>query len=349
MRAAAGLILFAVGLGFGVTVLAAATPTLTPPLMAERLAEFDVDRDRYDTLFFGSSRMFRGVDPSLFDAETARHDHPTRSFNLAFPGMRFHESNAWLRRILSSRPKSLRYVLIELDEWATEVHDRLPDSTSVQVGRYSARAVAWHDAAETRSVLRSIEISDAPFGEKLDLSTTHLAHWAARAFGIGGAARSLRERIAPAPYLQGPTMRSGFTPYEPSDYRTGLPWFFRRQYLDSMDTYRDAVADLEEANREQVAMDTYNLEALEAQIEMVKAAGATPIYVLPPRGEATPRLVMLSELGYVTAFFDFGQPGLHPDLFALDSRFDAQHMSPVGARIFTTALALRFSGWRDGR
>ena len=67
---AAGGVLFAIGLAIGIGALGLVIPRSEPPLIATRLAEFDAERDGIDTLFFGSSRLFRGFDPSVFDAVT---------------------------------------------------------------------------------------------------------------------------------------------------------------------------------------------------------------------------------------------------------------------------------------
>lgn len=96
--------LFLIGVGMAVAGIGWVVPSVEPPLLAERLSEFRKAADSYDVLFFGSSRVFRGIDPKVFDAEMAERGHPLRSYNLGFPAMRPHELNALLRRVLQERP-----------------------------------------------------------------------------------------------------------------------------------------------------------------------------------------------------------------------------------------------------
>ncbi|MES2570644.1 MAG: hypothetical protein V4710_11400, partial [Verrucomicrobiota bacterium] len=62
-------------------------PRQPVPIVSEKLAYFARHRDEYDTLFIGSSRVYRQIDPALFDQVTREAGVPTRSFNLGIDSM----------------------------------------------------------------------------------------------------------------------------------------------------------------------------------------------------------------------------------------------------------------------
>src|ERR1051326_3510557 len=73
-------------------------------------------RDRFDTIFVGSSLTHRDISPAVFDRVTRERGHPTRSFNFGVDGMLLPESSFVLERLLESRPLHLKWVFIEFDE-----------------------------------------------------------------------------------------------------------------------------------------------------------------------------------------------------------------------------------------
>ena len=125
----------------------------------DKLRFFEAHRDEYDVLFFGSSRVFRGVVPTVFDGEMTRLGVPVRSFNFAVDGMGCHETAALVRRVLGQRPGRLRWVVVELDGWSAE----LPPEN-----RFKARPVFWHDGEETLSVLRTLARTEPSRRRRLD-------------------------------------------------------------------------------------------------------------------------------------------------------------------------------------
>ena len=333
-------LLFALGLWLGSSSAGVVAPEPPPPAIDERLSALSREKDSYDTLLFGSSRLYRGIDPAVFDAETARRGRATRSFNLAFAGMKPHEANALLRRVLSDPPAKLRYVLIEIDDWSPEISEPLPNQRAQNAERYSARALAWHDNTELLSVLRSLWLSDRSLTDRIDLALSHISHWGVRLLNIGSAARAARREVDAKP--DPPTSRRGFTPYVRADYLQGFTGGFRQQFVESRDEYEAAL----EAMREPEAADSpsprYNHAALAAQIAFVRAAGLEAIYVLPPRGEPTPHLSALAAQRALPTLLDFSSPDLDPELFAIDHRFDDQHVNPRGAKVFSRRLAEEF-------
>src|SRR5947207_2206779 len=88
MARAAGLILIflAALLGSG-ALLSEFLPFSAVPIVREKFAYYAAHASDYDTLFIGTSRVYRGMMPEVFDRLTAEAGRPTHSFNFGVDGM----------------------------------------------------------------------------------------------------------------------------------------------------------------------------------------------------------------------------------------------------------------------
>ncbi|MGD2115648.1 MAG: hypothetical protein PVG07_11380 [Acidobacteriota bacterium] len=296
--------------------------------------------DEYDVLFAGSSRVLRGVIPEEFDAELARRGHPVRSFNLGVDGMGAHETDATLRRVLEGKPKRLRWVVVELDGWTAALR---PEN------RFKARVVFWHDLPETLTAVRTAALSGESPGARAELVSTHLLHCAARTTAAGRG-RDLVERWRSA-LRRLPTGRpgpdldrgAGFEPFSPSAYGTPSTHPFRRRFLTMLPAYRRAVDRLPAANRAPVELSPPDAHAVAEQTTRIRQRGAVPVHLITPTARPTPELYRLAAEGRVPHLLAFNRPRAYPELFALEHRFDAEHLTTEGARRFSRLLAARFA------
>ena len=143
LRAGALALIFSVAL-FGTGLfLANIRPFAAVGTVREKFAYFAAHKDDYSALFLGSSRVYRGILPSLFDELTASQGAPTRSFNFGIDGMFPPEDAAVFEQIVALRPKNLRWVFIESSMFLLDFEGRDPESI---------RAVYWHDWPRTRLV-----------------------------------------------------------------------------------------------------------------------------------------------------------------------------------------------------
>jgi hypothetical protein len=313
-------------------------------ILDDKLRFFEARRDDYDVLFFGSSRVLRGVVPEVFDAEMAAHGVPVRSFNFGIDGMGSHEASAVVRRVLALRPRRLRWVVVELDGWSGE----LPPEN-----RFKRRTVFWHDRAETLAALETVRLAERPWARRLELSGAHLLHLAARGTAAGRGrdlVQRAREGIAPgaeagrreaAAEL---ARHGGFGPFSSAAYGTPTTHPFRRRFLETLPVYRLAVERLPAANRADRGLAGYNVPAVARQVAAIRRAGAEPIHLITPTPTPTPELYRLADAGAVPRLLAFNDPVAYPELFAQDHRFDAEHLTTEGARRFSRLLAARMAG-----
>lgn len=308
----------------------------------DKLRFFEAHRDDYDVLFFGSSRVFRGIVPEAFDAEMARRGRPVRSFNFGADGMGSHETAALVRRVLAMRPRRLTWVVVELDGWSAEI---LPEN------RFKTRMVFWHDRQETRAALGTVARSEPSRRRRLEPAADHLLHLAARASAAGRGrdlVRELRGRWSGAPAERRRTEEElatsgGFKPFSDSAYGTPSTHPFRRRFLELLPAYRLAVTRLPAANRTETGLERYNVGAVTGQAAAIRRAGAVPVHLVTPTARPTPELYRLADAGHVPHLLAFNDPATYPGLFREEHRFDAEHLSTEGARRFSRLLAQRLA------
>ena len=88
-------------------VLHRVTP-LKVPEVTPKLDYLEGHIGDFDTVFIGSSRIYHGVSPKVFDATTGAAGRGTHSFNLAVNDMLPPESLRMLGTLLEMRPPRLR-------------------------------------------------------------------------------------------------------------------------------------------------------------------------------------------------------------------------------------------------
>ncbi len=327
-------------LGLGVaTFLAAAlvVDAVQGPLkdssLRPQLAAFLAERDAFDAVIVGSSRIQRGVQPEVLDARLSAPGREFRSFNLGVAGMRSFEADRIVREILASRPARLRFLLIEAPDWRAEVGP---------LHMFTARYTDWHDAPTTWQVLRSLWRSGLSVSEKLELTWMHARLFATRLanYGTGdrfdfGADPKWQRRVDRMGEVQG---------YLPLETRRGNAARRRRAFLSKPGLYENQVARLRRyAQAGELAAPrwsaTYDRTSLEEQVATVEEFGVVPVYLVPPLLTRGPDFPALAGEGLIPHVIDLRDPLTHPGLFDVANRFDQEHMSIEGAREMSEAIA----------
>jgi hypothetical protein len=310
----------------------------------EKFAWFAAHRDDYDALFIGSSRIYHGINPTVFDEITAAAGIPTRSFNFGLDGM-FPPENAYVfERLAALRPKNLRWVFVENGALRLHTGNRNPDNV---------RVLHWHDSARTtlvcRALLASAELGtpqkkpadESPEG-RWPLAAMHLRLWLGRTLNAGRGALLLQSalRPTPPPHLAGilgrrragaGRLRDGFVPIVGGGDHP-LPAAAKADYERG---YAELVAD--KSDKSFLDRDSqYNLDRMSA---CIGALEARPIVVIAP--SAAPRRPY-PQPGGIAPVLDYSDPVKWPALFQIENRIDRAHLNAVGADEFTHALAADF-------
>ena len=76
--------------------------------ISPKVHRFTEKKDDVDIIFVGSSRIYHGIEPKVFDQTLDASGHQWRSFNAAMDGMTTAEGFAVLRRLVALHRLTLR-------------------------------------------------------------------------------------------------------------------------------------------------------------------------------------------------------------------------------------------------
>lgn len=297
------------------------------PQVRDKLENFTAAQP-CEVAFFGSSRIYSGLIPELFDATMQSHGVQVRSYNLGVDGMSFPESGYFCERALARAGGRLRWVFIE----AASVRVAIPANV-----RGTPRLAYWHDWQRTADIWRVLTEGG---WEKEDegrdagrLMREHLGLFASWLGNAGDGAALLRERVLPP---------------ERSTGRDRVPrktrGYSRTQAQIGASEAQKLRAHLENPNR--LLRRTPNRaagEILRGFAQRVARAGATVIFVVSPNPRASPAVFDDTDPRPAPPVFAFDEPQRYPELYRLEHRADAVHLNDAGARLFTAAVAERFA------
>jgi hypothetical protein len=83
--------------------------------IARKLHWCETHKDNFDIVFVGSSRVFHGLSPRIFDHAVSASGQRWRSFNLGMDKMGMAQSMAIIRELVATGPRHLKYVFFELE------------------------------------------------------------------------------------------------------------------------------------------------------------------------------------------------------------------------------------------
>lgn len=304
--------------------------------------------DAYDTIFVGSSLVFRGIDPEVIDREFALRGREVRSFNLGVPGLDAFELEYLLRR------------LVEMDVRADRLFvEHIPRRVTNPTGRRTLddRTVYWHDLATTWSALRTIADSRESRARKLVLAIDQV-RLMARLYTNHATAASVLARFLGRDdtfdYLTRSDLidRRGYQdPDSLQDERTRLR---RRAYLEGVEEYKALVAATRAAvdrwrrdhDRGAALWDT-DVRGVRALVEHVSAPGREVIAFLPPMLGKIGEAYALNELGAYPELISVCDPDEYAVLYARDHHFDVAHLNARGAAACSAAVVRSYCEARD--
>ncbi len=332
------------------SILSRSFPPGNPTIFDRKIAQFSAsDGERYNTVFVGSSRVYRHLIPVLFDEAPALSGLGIRSYNFGYYGSRALELPHLMRRVLAAdREGKLKWVFIDVEPMAWDLED---------VNLATARVASYHDATTLARAVRyavgrdslalSVRIAAAarhlvPFFRHI-LSWSEGSTWLKNAIRPSGEWRRRSEELWRA-------HRRGYLSLESSleladeeergrlEERKALFEKKRGKFLRNVRRLRSEPPG--EADLDRVMVDV--LAKLD---RMVRDHGATAIFISNPILRPRNDLKIAHETDVIENFFPFDDPDSCAVLFDPDYRFDEGHLSSEGAAIYTSLLADRFGRW----
>jgi hypothetical protein len=303
-------------------------PPMIPKGIAAKLKYFTEHKDEFDTVIVGTSRLYYSASPEIFDATTRENGVPTHTFNFGIDGMHPPENFYVLEQILKTKPRNLKWVLLELGDIQTRWDNIL----------VTQRAVYWHDWPRTMLTMKKalnprgnanwfIKITRLWLAKRDFIS--NLALFAKQFCEVGRAWDRLpsaeRERYADAASELGP-------------HGDGYRWAGDAMSAERAVSFQQRLAD-EISGATQKYLDPATESGYRHSAVQIRAAGATPVFVVTPIIFQTTSRFQRSPPAPIIAFNDARK---YPQFYDVKIRIDDGHLTRPAAENFCRALAQEF-------
>jgi hypothetical protein len=293
------------------------------PQVSPKLDHLRIAGGNYDTIFIGSSRIRRHIDPFLFDRLCHDAGIETTSFNFGVDGMISPEILYVVDEILRINPPRLKRIIMDLNGFRRTFGRGNEDD--------SIRMVYWHDVPRTWLLIRALieDPTGRSISERLDLGRRHLAVFA-RNFSTVGLAQ---------PYL--PSRRGSRRALQnESEWEAASRGFYPMDLVmqdAEVETYANSLKRLLQAPDRGTKWDP---AVKLAHAQMAKALSKKQIrtyYIASPKTDA-----LRDYTPSPGNTFSFDDPALYPTLYDARNCYDLQHLNASGARELTRLFAEQF-------
>jgi hypothetical protein len=311
----------------------AAIHTLLPPIIPKGIAAkfkfFSEHKDEFDTLIVGTSRLYYSISPEIFDTATRENGLPTHTFNFGVDGMHPPENFYVLEQILKTKPRNLKWVVLEMGDIQTRWDNILG----------TQRAVYWHDWPRTALTLKKAmnprsETSWPVKVARLWLAKrdliSNLSLFAKQFTSVGRAAEFLpsekRELFREADSELGP-------------HHDGYRLAGDAMPPDRAALFQQRLAQ-EISEARQKFLDPATEQGYRKSAAQIREAGAAPLFVVAPViFQQIPRFRKAPAPAPLVSFNDARK---FPQFYDTRVRIDDAHLTNAGAAEFTRLLAQEF-------
>jgi hypothetical protein len=322
-------------------------PASDRDIVEEKLRYYLANREKFNTLFIGTSRTHSGIVPKAFDQITFQHRRHTTSYNLGVPAMMPPEQFWMIDRILENKPAKLKWLFIEVAPM--RLH-----TVGAKVAGGTRRNIYWRNWNETMLVIQKLwwqtgRQSDKAlkvpkgwegwrrklwkrYSEKLPASLTRIVRFVNELMPHIGLFIQNHANLGLAlDQEQSPRAARVASP-ETAGYPSGKPAALPP---GEAKRYRKLLADLRTSQPKRP--DPVALAAYERLVERIRKAGITPVFfvtatIVPEDFHvAPPRNALVVPMN-----------DTFPELYEETFRRDSDHLNHHGALRQTEILASQF-------
>ncbi|MCU0862370.1 MAG: hypothetical protein MUC36_01140 [Planctomycetes bacterium] len=286
--------------------------------------------DQWDTLFVGSSRVHRGIDPAEFDRRAAELGVATSSYNLGLAGVRpidFVQVIAWL----CQQPK------LRAKRCIIEIHGH--DQVRAQANRMSDTIIEVHPPSLLPLRVEAAFCYPYTNRKRLELLGNIGAHTLVNGLRVGQGTRLLDDLLRTDPFGPPSPGYQGFDDVkselqQPERRRNNEEWLGNpakaQGYLDwkvKVPLPPPLVGGLSTA-------------VIREQARLLREVGIRPIFVvMPVWSQSLQGRDALPELAKELDIVVLDRPDEFPDLFRHEDYFDSDHLTAAGAQRFSKFFA----------
>jgi hypothetical protein len=290
---------------------------------------FAQHKDEFDTLIVGTSRLYYSVSPELFDQTTRENGLSTRTFNFGIDGMHPPENFYVLEQILKTKPRKLKWVVLEMADIQTKWDNILG----------TQRVVYWHDWPRTALTLKKA------------LNPRGHASWLVKITRLWLARRDLFSNLFLFGKQFGNVGRAAdFFPSEKLErfrdaeselgpHRDGYRMAGDAMSAERATLFQQRLAqEISEARPK--LLDPATEEGYRKSAAQIREAGAAPLFVVAPIiFQQIPRFRKAPGPAPLVSFNDARK---FPQFYDTRVRIDDAHLTNAGAAEFTRLLAQEF-------
>jgi hypothetical protein len=333
LRALAHLALFVTGLGGTAALVHRVDAMPYRDWTRPKVVHWRDHAADYDTVVLGSSRLHFGFQPAEFDARMRELGLPTRTFNLAFSGMRPHDYHELGRYVLDHRPPGLRRVVVELMDW---------DPGQIGTNWLSDLQLQAHPPRQLSHRLHSVMLNNPDFGDRLAKGHFAVMHTLANALAVGQGPRLCDDWLRAT---RGEALRGAYPVADEGFKDVAIdPWPANRQAHEDMLANPAAVdATLQQKRSMKFPPNCapgFNLPAWEAFDRACREAGVEPTYVvMPSLGFLFPGRGGVADVMPRAIVLDLDDVVAHPTVFERSLWYDRSHLNDRGAKFLGRYLA----------
>ena len=334
-------------------LIRAALPQPREELLTAKLEAFTPIKDRFDTLFLGSSRIYRHLDCAQFDRIMANGGYPTSSFNFGVPGMTLLETTWVLDQVLALEPGRVERIFLS-GEIALQLHAD---------NELSDRVVNWHDGVRTRLAVDLVLEGPHSLDQKIPILHSHVMALAYNLVNVG------RSRLSLVPGIDGTELsrlkaRKRLIDQVSLDGFCSLDEYAGLVKGDVLDTTVARSIELDErwdefvAERERVRVEGVanreptpaELAVMDRVLDQLGERGIEVVFVISPSYDSREGYLRgADDRDLVPTVYDYGSVAAYGEFFERDLRYDWNHLNELGARKLTSMIAGRYAAMRRDR
>lgn len=289
-----------------------------------------------NTLFIGSSRIYKHIMPKVFDSLAKIDGYSTNSFNLGVNSFPAPQSLRMLD-LLIEETGSVKYYFVELTPIYDEINDKIINTPEWNY---------WYDGHHLTLLARHVwSRPDLGYQNKIKRIKEHLQSYLGNFFLIGSAQFYLEENLKDEKWLvEQFDQQKGFVSFESamknqaekSDDLTGR---FEKFQNDTtvLDIRKKEALKLKKWKKNNDLNSPY-VEELKNLMKKVEDKGGKLFLIIPPRMENYSGYRFFADIYKMDNLIDLSDPESYPEFYQAKNSFDVGHLNLKGARIFTNRL-----------
>lgn len=298
-------------------------------LYRNKLNYFLKNKDSYNTLYMGSSRIYRQLNPAVIDSALSSYN--IKSFNLAAPATFNPESYFLYENLINSNELKLKYAFIELHQLSVIA----PRNITTAKNYYIA------DTDYLDFSFDYINASEQSLPKRIYHYITYSSSFLLRHFMIPAWKEISSDEITyPEKFNGYYSFSDELARSEEIDLLHRRKGFLRDTTV-LINRARSAKAWFNKDKMESAEVNTAHLKMLNHLIDISKDKGIELYFIIPPRHEDYKELVGLIELlpNRVIQFADYSQ---YPKLYTASNSFDVGHLNESGSQLLSAYFADKF-------